>query len=190
MSWTEEDKAYLNSFKRTPDNDDVRFKQKIKEKLLGNRYIIHVLNNKQLDEDEPDSYFNTAILPYFVLEDTIVDVKNLICYEVSFVNPINAYDKPDIMKKCQVIFNVVCDLADIKEDETGIARHDLLAALLIEQFNWPNIFGLQFKLVNDKPGMLGANLASRTLIFEGMKPNSITQTRNGVSRVVNNDVRT
>ena len=25
MSWTEEDKAYLNSFKRTPDNDDVRF---------------------------------------------------------------------------------------------------------------------------------------------------------------------
>jgi hypothetical protein len=56
--------------------------------------------------------------------------------------------------------------------------------------NWTNIFGLQFKLVNDKPGMLGANLASRTLIFEGMKPNSITQTRNGVSRVVNNDVRT
>lgn len=186
MAWTKEDKEYLNAFKDLPDSDDVRFKQLVKEKLLDNRYLIHVLNNNELDEDEPDSYFNVNILPYFALEDTIVSVKNVLCYEISFAT--SAYDKTSILKECQIIFNCICDLGDIIEKDTGIARHDLMAALLIDQFNWTNIFGMQIKLVQDKPAMLGANLASRTLIFKGEFTNGIVKTKSGITRVVNSDV--
>lgn len=186
MAWTTTDKEYLNAFKNLPDNDDIRFKQIVKEKLLDNRYLIHVLNNNELDEDEPDSYFNVSILPYFALEDTIVSVKNVICYEIVFET--NRYDKREIIKDCQIVFNVICDLSDIIEKDTGIARHDLLAALLMDQFNWTNIFGMQIHCVSDKPSMVGANLACRTLIFRGEFLNSIAKTHDGITKVVNSDV--
>lgn len=186
MGWTKEDTQELQSFKYITDCDDVRFKQIIKEKLLNNRYIIHVLNNEELDEDEPDSYFNKAILPYFALEDTLVKVKNALCYEISFRTV--RYDKSSIWKECQIIFNAVCDLGDIIEKDTGIARHDLMAALLLWQFNWTNIFGMQIQCVSDEPSMLGANLACRTLVFKGESPNSISQTKDSSTRVINSDV--
>lgn len=186
MAWSKEDTKELQSFKYITDNDDVRFKQIIKEKLLNNRYIIHVLNNADLDEDEPDSYFNTSILPYFVLEDTIVSAKNKLCYEITFET--NRYDKRELIKDCQIVFNVVCDLGDIIEKDTGIARHDLLAALLMYQFNWTNIFGMQIHCISDTPSMLGANLACRTLVFRGQFANSISKTIDGKTRVINSDV--
>lgn len=186
MAWTKEDTKYLQSFKHTVDCDDIRFKQIIKEKLLDNRYLIHVLNNKELDEDEPDSYFNVSILPYFALEDTIVKAKHFLCYEIKFET--NRYDKRQLVKDVQIIFNAVCDLGDIIEKDTGIARHDLMAALLMDQFNWTNIFGCQVHCVADTPSMLGANLACRTLIFRGEFVNSIAKTQDGVTRVVNSDV--
>ena len=37
------------------------------------------------------------------------------------------------------------------DKETGIARHDLLAALIIDDFAWSNDFGVQLRLVSDRP---------------------------------------
>lgn len=186
MAWTQEDTKELQSFKYLTDCDDVRFKQLIKEKLLNNRYIIHVLNNEELDEDEPGSYFNTVILPYFALEDTLVKVKNALCYEISFRT--TRYDKGNIFKECQIVFNAVCDLSDIIDKETYIARHDLMAALLLWQFNYTNIFGMQIQCVSDEPSMLGANLACRTLVFKGETLNGIAKTKDGITSLVNSDV--
>lgn len=190
MEWDKKDTEALLKFKENVDCDDVRFKERIKEILLDNRFIIHVLHNKELEQAEatPDDYFNTSILPYFALEDTIVDVKNVICYEIAFES--NHYNKNEIIKQCQIVFNVICDLDDIIDKETGIARHDLLSALLLDQFNWTNIFGMQIKCVSDKPSMLGANLACRTLIFKGEFADGIAKTRDGRTRVVNSDVIT
>lgn len=186
MAWTAEDTQELQKFKYVIDCDDVRFKQRVKEILLDNRYIIHVLNNAELDEDEPDSYFNKVILPYFALEDTLVNVKNALCYEISFTTA--RYDKTSIIKECQIVFNAVCALEDIIEKDTGIARHDLLAALLLYQFNFTNLFGMQIKCISDVPSMLGANLACRTLIFKGEFTDGIAKTQNGLTRVTNSDV--
>ena len=54
MAWTSEDTKGLQSFKYITDSDDVRFKQIIKETLLNNRFLIHVLNNKELEEEEEE----------------------------------------------------------------------------------------------------------------------------------------
>lgn len=185
MAWTQEDKAALNSFKRNVDCDNTRFKQIIKEKLLDNRFIIHVLNNKNLDEDNPDEYFGNNIFSYYAIDHTVTNVENWICFETNFDEEAR-YNK--IIKHGQIIFYILCDLKNIVEKDTGIPRHDLLSALLLDQFNWTNIFGAQIHCVSDRASIVDTNYACRTLIFEGEFLNSISKTKNNVTRVVNSDV--
>ena len=58
MEWTEQDKQNLLSWRENIDNEDIRIKEKIKELLLGNKTLIHVLNNEELEkaDAEPDDY--------------------------------------------------------------------------------------------------------------------------------------
>ena len=79
------------------------------------------------------------------------------------------------MKLGQIIFYIVCDNKDIFDKDTGIARHDLLAALIVDEFNWCNDFGTQIKLVSDRPSAIDSQYVGRTLIFEQMTPNSIVK---------------
>jgi hypothetical protein len=79
------------------------------------------------------------------------------------------------MKLGQVIFYIICNNKDILDKETGIARHDLLAALITDEFDWTNLFGTQVKLVSDRPTAIDAQYVGRTLIFEQTTPNSIVK---------------
>ena len=185
MSWTDEDKAALNSFKRTVDCDNTRFKQIIKERIINNRFIIHVLNNNELDEDSPDEYLGVNIIPYYAIDHTVTKVENWICFETNFDEEAR-YN--DIVKHGQIIFYILCDLRNNVERDTGIPRHDLLSALILDHFNWTNIFGMQIHCVSDRASIVDTNYACRTLVFEGKFLNSIAKTRNGSTRVVNSDV--
>ena len=187
MQWTEKDREALLAFKTHVDCDDIRFKELIKEKLLDNRFIVHVLNNKELEEAdaEPDDYFNVNIKPMYMIPEIQTKTSAFLCYEVSF-NEVKKYNT--VIKVGQIIFYILCHKEDLIDVETGIARHDLLAALVLDQFNWTNIFGMQVHCVQDKPGVTDNDYALRTLIFEGEFVNSIAKTRDGKTRVVNSDV--
>lgn len=175
----------LLKFKETPDNDNVRFKEIIKEKLLSNEKIIYVLNNKELleAEAEADEYYGVNIMPYYVIPSTQHNVQNFVCFETNF-SEVDRYNK--IIKLGQIIFYILCEDKGIIEEHTGIARQDLLAALITEQFNWSNFFGSQIHLVSDKPYVVDNHYPSRTLIFEGQFTNSISKTKDGKSMVINN----
>ena len=84
MAWSNEEKKFLLSFKTSPDCDDVVLKERIKKVLLNNKYIIHVLDNKELEEAEaePDDYYGVNILPYYMFEPPQHKVNNYLCYEV------------------------------------------------------------------------------------------------------------
>lgn len=72
----------------------------------------------------------------------------------------------------------------------GIARHDLLGYLIKKIFNWSNIFGNQVKLVYDKESVTDTHFSCRTIKFELVSPNSVTQAAlNKSARVYNNTVR-
>lgn len=187
MKWTEEDKKALLAFKENVDCDDTRFKELIKEKLLDNRFIIHVLHNKELEDSdaEIDDYFGDNIRPYFLIPETQSSTKSFICYEVSF----NTEAKHNnLVKYGQIIFYILCNEKDNIDQETGIARHDLLSALILDEFNWTNIFGMQIHCVSDKPSVTDNHYATRTLVFQGEFLNSIAKTKDGKTRVVNQDV--
>lgn len=175
----------LLKFKTKVDNDNIRFKEIIKEKLLTNDKLIYVLNNKELQEAgaENDEYFEANIRPYYVIHPMQTDVQNFVCYETSF-DEVARYN--NVIKIGQIIFYVLCEQKNIIEENTGIARQDLLAAILTEQFNWSNFFGQQIHLVSDRPSVVDNDYACRTLIFEGRFPNSIAKTKDGNTMVINN----
>lgn len=188
MEWTEKDIENLQRFRTIIDSDDVHNKEVIKEKLLGNREIIHVLNNRELEEAEaePDEYFGINILPYYLIKPTQTNVQNFICFETGF-DEVDRYN--DTLKTEQVIFYILCEQKNIIESDTGLARHDLLAALIMEEFNWSNYFGKKIHCVSNKPSVVDLDYACRTLIFEQSTVNNMVKTSNGKIRMYNKEVR-
>lgn len=187
MELTPEQVKALRDLKRLPDSDDIRYKEIIKKSLIENPLVIYLLNNKKLEEDgaDPSDYLGENILPYFLIHPTQHDVQNFICYEVSY-DELQRYNSN--MKKQQVIFYVLCEEKNNIEKLTGIARHDLLAAQIIDIFNWSNLFGAQIHLVSDVPSVVDNDYACRTLVFEQETDNNLAKTRNGVTRMLNREI--
>lgn len=171
---TEEQKQYLIDLKKKPNEDIVRYKEIIKQMLLEDDVLMYLLNNKELEEvdAENDEYFGTSIRSAYIIPETQTEVKHFLCFECSFNNYANY--NPAI-KYQQIIFYILCNDKDLLVEDIGAARHDLIAALIIDKFQGSNRFGDQLKLVSDKPSVTDNHYCTRTLIFEQKTPNSMTK---------------
>jgi hypothetical protein len=165
--------------KKHDENDNIYYKEIIKNKLINNKKIIRSLNNSNLDIDCPADYVGENILPFYLIVETQSEVKNYICFVTSFDEE-PRYNK--VMKYGQVIFYIICNVKDIYDKNTGIARHDLLAALVTDEFNWTNMFGTQISLVYDKEIAIDNNYVGRTLIFEQTTTNSIIKDKKVINK--------
>ena len=183
MELTNEQVSYLRSLKILNDSDDVRFKEIIKKKLIDDPMIIFLLNNKELEEQEadPSDYLGINILPFYIIHPTQHNCQNYICYEIQTREEAR-YN--NTIKVGQVIFYVLCEEKNNIERSTGIARHDLLSALIIKNFNWTNLFGKQIHLVSDIPSVTDTDYATRTLTFEGDFPNNIVKSDVGTKSTI------
>lgn len=183
MIWTDEDKQYLLRFKNAVDSDDIKCKEAIKKLLLSNKYIIHTLNNTELEKDdaEPEDYYLNNIYPYYVVTETLSEVKHFLCFETSY-RDLQRYNKS--VKQMQIYFYILINEHDAIENDTGIARHDLIAALLQDLFNHTNYFGDKVKLVEDMSGAVDRDYILRTLVFEQLTDNNIVKS----GRLANKDV--
>ena len=194
--WTVEDSKRLASLKYETDNDNIRIKEIIKQKLLANDDIIHVLDNKDLQNSdaENDEYFGVNILPYYMVPGSQTDSQNYICYTVgyenverNFTNSSRMYN--DLQRHLHVTFVILCEQKNIKDRDTGIARHDLLGALIQNEFNFTNFFGRRIQLVSDEESLVDNKWPARTLIFTQTTDNNVTKTQSGQSsRIVNKEV--
>ena len=184
----------LRAYASTPDDDNVRYKEKIHDALLSNAELLYALNNEELeselfDEDgnllideetgellgEVDRYFgdNSNIRPYLFIPDTQTDVKHYVCYQVMF-DELPRYQ--NVQKYTEITFNIFVNGKDRTDKLTGIPRHDLIASIIREKFNWSNIFGMQTHLIASKESTTDNNYLVRTLIFQITDVNSITYT--------------
>ena len=177
----DEDLQKIINYKKEYENDNIYYKEIIKNKLINNSNIIKALNNSDLDPDCPADYLGENILPYYLIVETQGIPKNYICFETAF-DELPRYNK--LMKFGQVIFYIICDEKTIYDKNTGIARHDLLAALIADEFNWTNMFGTQIKLVSDKPVAIDNAYVGRTLIFEQTTTNNIIKDKKVVNKQV------
>ena len=155
-------------------NDDIiSIKRLIKQKLIADTDILEALNNKDIDLDSPDEFLDTNIFGFIRIPQTQDTVRNFICFTVDDIEE-DRYN--EVIKVQYIQFNCICHLDDIKTDY-GIDRHDLLGALVRQNFNWTNMFGLQFKLIYNKESTVDSDYYCRTLKFMAQKPNSLNKAR-------------
>ena len=81
----------------------------------------------------------------------------------------NDVEAKKLMRDLVYIFNVYA-YEDTIETPYGISRHDLLAYLIRDIFNYSNIFGTQLTLVQNTPGIADAYWSSRSLWFKAETP--------------------
>lgn len=183
MELNENQLQLLLGLKKQVDSDDIRYKEIIKKSLIDNDLIIYLLNNKELEDSEadPSDYLGVNILPYFLIHPTQHNVQNFICYEIGF-RELERYNSK--MKQLQITFYILCEEKNNIEKRTGIARHDLIGALILDIFNWSNLFGGQIHCVSDMPSVTDNDYATRTIIFEQLTDNNLAKTRNGTAQIV------
>ena len=188
MEWTKEDKERLLSYRQTLDSDDIKLKQEIKSILLKRKDIIHVLNNKDLESEdaEPDDYFGVNIMPFYMVQDTQHNVQNFICYETSFERVNRNAESP--IKRQQIIFYIFCEAKNCIDSETSLPRHDLLAALVLDAFNYIVLSCGRLHISVSKPSITDNNYCARTLIFECETDRNLVKTKNGVPIIVNKEL--
>lgn len=167
----------LRDFRDSSHYEEITIKNKIKEELLNDHKIIHALNASDLDENTPSDYYGKYILPYYMIPDTQTKPNHYICYDTSF-NEIARYNST--FKLQQVTFYILCCISEGAglDQDTGLARHDLLAALIVDRFNYTNLFGTQIHVVENKSRPVDKHFCARTVIFEQTTPNSIY--KNGI----------
>lgn len=184
MEWTQDDIAELQAFTQTIDSDDIKIKEQIKEKLLNNKFIIHVLNNEELEKlgAEADEYYGVNILPYYMISPTQTNVQNFVCFEINY-DELDRYNH--CVKKLNIVFYVLCHQKNIIDKDTGISRHDLLASLIQYDFNFSNDFGKKIKLISDVSNVVDTNYSCRVLTFQQITDNNLVKTKNGSPRLSN-----
>ena len=194
----------LRAYASTPDDDNIRYKEKIHDALLNNAELLYALNNKELeselfdeddnlniDEDtgellgEVDRYFGESsnIRPYLFIPETQAEVKNFICYQVMF-DELPRYQ--NVQKYAEITFNIFVNGKDAMDKLTSIPRHDLIASIIRERFNWSNIFGAQTHLISSKESTTDNNYLVRNLVFQVVDTNSIVNTPYGGKTMVSN----
>lgn len=201
----------LRAYKTTPDDENIQYKKKIEKALILNPCLLYALNEKSLESElfdddgninwewnedtkeyEPigewDRYFgsNSNIRPFLFIPDTQTEVKHYICYQVAF-DEMPRYQ--DTLKYTNITFTIFVHGNDRYDKFTGIPRHDLIASIIRERFNWSNIFGMQTHLISSKESTTDNNYLVRTLVFQVVDTNGIYKTTDGKSFIMNYNVR-
>lgn len=201
----------LRAYKTTPDDENIQYKKKIEKALMLNPCLLYTLNEKSLESElfdddgninwkwnedtkeyEPlgewDRYFgsDSNIRPFLFIPDTQTEVKHYICYQVSF-DETPRYQ--DTLKYTTITFTIFVHGNDRVDKLTMIPRHDLIASIIRERFNWSNIFGMQTHLVSSKESTTDNNYLVRTLVFQVVDTNGIHKTTDNKTTVNNYQLR-
>lgn len=201
----------LRAYVKTPDDESIQYKEKIKQTFMRCPELLYALHEKDLepelfceDDDgtlilnmdeetgellgEIDGYFgdNANIRPYLFIPETQVYTKNYVCYQVMF-DELPRYN--NAQKYTEITFKIFVDGKDRHDELTGIPRHDLIASIIREKINWSNIFGMQTHIVSSKESTTDNNYVVRTIVFQLVDTNGIVETRGNNTSVYNYTIR-
>ena len=197
----------LRAYADTPDDDNIKYKDIIRKALLNCPELLYSLHDEELESElfdddgnlymdeetgellgDVDRYFgdNSYIRPSLFIPDTQTTVNSYVCYQVAF-DELPRY--PNIQKYTEITFNIFVNGKDRTDKLTGIPRHDLIASIIRERFNWSNIFGMQTHLISSKESITDSNYLVRTLVFQIVDTNGIVTTQNGKTSVTNYQLR-
>lgn len=162
-------------------DDTERYKYQIMQMLTNNQDILWTLHNKTFEKNidtngnlNGDYYRDVNIFSFLKVPGTQDEVKNFICFEVDDVSV--PYES--LIKK-NISFRTITHENDFKTD-WGIARQDLLAAIIKNEFDWSNVFGMHLEKVYDKGRIAENGYYYREFIYETTVPNNlVNKAKNG-----------
>ena len=113
----------LRSYANNPDDDNIRYKNIIKKKLLNCPELLYAFNDKELEQElfddngnilmddegnligEVDRYFgnHSRIRPILFFPETETDVENYLCYQIQ-TNDASVFN--NAQKITQVVFTI------------------------------------------------------------------------------------
>ena len=154
--------------------DDVtRFKYKVMRELTSNTDILKTLHNNNLeakitDWNNPngDMYRDINIFDFMKLPSLKDEVFNYICFEVTSTN---SYSDDFIVTN--LYFRTVSHVREMKTD-WGIQRHDLLALLIKQQFDWSKVFGMTLVKMSDVGKIGEDDFYYREIVYQSVIPNN------------------
>lgn len=194
----------LGVYSLTPDDEGIQYKAKIKKTFMGCPELLYALNNKKFESElftdngdinwdpqthEPhgewELYFgdNSNIRPFLYFPETQDLVMNYLCYQVNF-DELARYN--DRLKYTQITFTIFVNGKNAIDKETDIPRHDLIASIIRERFNWSNIFGMQTHIISSKESLTDNNFITKTLVFQLVDTNGLVNTPHGGKPSMNN----
>ena len=205
----------LRAYAITPDDETTQYKEKIKQALMKSPELLYALHEEDLEEElfietedeggnkitvlnvdeetgellgEVDRYFGESsnIRPYLFIPETQTTVSHYVCYQVMF-DELPRYN--DTQKYTQITFTIFVNGKDREDESTGLPRHDLIASIIREKFNWSNIFGMQTHIISSKESTTDNNFIVRTLVFQLVDTNGIVETNGKNTSIINYNVR-
>lgn len=205
----------LRAYATTPDDETTQYKEKIKQALMKSPELLYALHEEELEEElfietededgnkitvlnideetgellgEVDRYFGESsnIRPYLHIPETQTTVRHYVCYQVMF-DELPRYN--DTQKYTQITFTIFVNDKDGEDESTGLPRHDLIASIIREKFNWSNIFGMQTHIISSKESTTDSNYLVRTLVFQLVDTNGIVETNGRNTSIINYNVR-
>lgn len=160
----------------SPQADDIyRCKYKIMKMLTEDQDILTTLHNDELAGTDKiingDAYRNVCIFDFMKLPDQKIEVKNYVCFEV------NDNGWGDTTEKT-VVFRCVSHIDDAKTD-WGINRHDLLAAIIKNKFDWSNALGMRLIKLADNGKVTDDGYYYREVVYRCNDPLNTYQRMHG-----------
>ena len=147
--------------------DDISLSKRIIETVLCNDPdIIEIIDNSELDPNTPDEYLYNNSWPVIRIPGTEDVSKTFICY---LIDDMAQNERNSIMKQ-QCIQFVIFVHKDLIKTKYGVARHDLLGAIIRDLFNRSHLFGHELVLVSDREGVTDTDYTTRTLKFQLTTP--------------------
>lgn len=152
-------------------SDNITYKNKIMNKLCSISDIVTLINNPNITQDNPDKMRETHILSRMKIPNTTLTAKNYICFDFNS----RIYSRNEVLKNITINVGVICHESEIKTVWGN--RHDVLAGVITDAFNWSRFLGFELEQVSDKEDILEKEYYARTLTFQNLAPNSLS---NGV----------
>ena len=154
-------------------DDIVRCKYKIMKLLTEDVDILNTLHNVDLGAIKPlngDAYRNVNIFDFMKLPSNKDIVNNYICFEI------NDNGRGSMTNKT-IIFRCVSHISDVETD-WGVARHDLLAAIVKNKFDWSNVLGMRLVKQSDNGLVTDDGYYYREIIYYQNDPLNTYQSMN------------
>ena len=154
-------------------DDIARFKYKVMQELTSNPDVLRTLHNNYLEEkisdwDHPngDMYRDVNIFDFMKLPSLKGEIFNYICFEVSTTN---SYSEDFVVTN--LYFRTVSHVRDMKTD-WGMQRHDLLALIIKDQFDWSKVFGMTLVKMSDVGKIGEDDFYYREIVYQSVLPNN------------------